>query len=144
MRLSLSFPDISKIYLNQSSMLTLQPIKMDTQKNTSHHQRQWTQDDIHTYIHILFYLVSYTSYIDIVPNKFWNNVGHWQEAITTSVSWLNFFSLSPKKKSFLTDKSPHPCKWNDCTIHSFQLNILQSKLNSANQLQLLHIVIYIQ
>ena len=24
----------------------------------------------HTYIHILFYLVSYTSYIDIVPNKF--------------------------------------------------------------------------
>ena len=27
---------------------------------------------VHTYLHILFYLVSYTSYIDIVPNKFTN------------------------------------------------------------------------
>ena len=35
-----------------------------------HSQFQSDIDNIHTYIHILFYLVSYTSYIDIVPNKF--------------------------------------------------------------------------
>ena len=51
-----------------------------------------------TYIHILFYLVSYTSYIDIVPNKFtiwqFSNVNWWLARVFFSVDWILFLLYS--------------------------------------------------
>ena len=50
---------------------------------------------IHTYI---FYLVSYTSYIDIVPNKFtiwqFSNVNWWLARVFFSVDWILFLLYS--------------------------------------------------
>ena len=47
-------------------------------------------------------------------------IGHWQEAITTSVSWLKFFSLSPKKNHFWP--TTVPTQANEMTVPSTHSN----------------------